>query len=298
MRKIGYTNYLGRRVPEHDTIEMSSKIPTLLTIAGSDPMGGAGIQADIRTASSLGLHVLTAITAVTSQNSKSFSRLGVVSGDCLYSQLNAILEDVTPDAIKIGMVGSVENFEVIENLLKNLSSEIPVVIDPVLSSSIGNKKLVDNLGSKKQIGDIYKLSIFPYATVITPNEQECKLIGGIDNIDLKRISDDPKAYLEKLNVKNAIITGTDPGADELTDILVTPIEVTEKSHSKIDCKNLHGTGCVFSTFIASYLGLGYSLTEAFSLSSERISKIISESSNYSLGISSYGPLNINRYKLL
>ena len=258
---------------------MIRQLKTLLTVAGSDPTGGAGIQADIRAGISLGFHVMTAITAVTAQNSKGVFGIEVISDNMLKSQLASILEDVTPDAVKIGMVGSLSNLEVIHDFLSSLSPSVPVVVDPVLKSTAGNMELVKD--ETPEMIDKYQKEIFPMVTVVTPNLEELK------------------NFPEMMTTANAIVLkGGHSGSDSIEDKLIQKdSDEIIKSHSRIDCENLHGTGCVFSSLLACFLGLGFSLRESFCKTSQKMIEIIKESNCYSLGGSEYGPLNINRYKL-
>ena len=267
-------------------------LKTILSIAGSDPTGGAGIQADIRCGNSLGLHVLTAVTAVTAQNSKGLYELGVVCSSLLESQLQSILKDVTPNAVKIGIIGSEENFSVVERFLSNLSDSIPVVVDPLLKSTAGKEDF--NLGLKDidKVRDLYVNKIFPYCKVATPNIEEASLLFG------KTIkNEDHNILLNSLRLNNLILTGLNIEDGKITDVLIEQKEITTSTHLRIDCNNLHGTGCCFSSFIASYMAMGKTLKDSFLLASERIFKIINNSNGYTLGHSSYGPLNINNYKL-
>lgn len=251
---------------------MAERLHSVLSIAGSDPTGGAGIQADIRTGSLMGCHVLTAITAVTAQNSKGVSKIMTVSPGMLREQLDDIIEDVTPNAIKIGMVGSADNIKEIFFFLSRLNSEMPIVVDPVLKSTAGDFLLNDG----SDILKAYHRYLFPLATVITPNRYEAEMIG--------------KEY-------PMVIKGGDTTESCIEDILTVDGKVLSYRHQKIDSINLHGTGCVYSTLLASYLALGRTLTQAFMDASVKMSEIISRSTGYRLGASGYGPLNINNYKI-
>lgn len=250
---------------------MPKKLKTLLSIAGSDPTGGAGIQADIRAGISLGLHVMTVVTAVTAQNSLDFIDLGVVESHLVNAQLSAIKSEVIPDAIKIGMVGSEENLKIIAEYLLTLPREIPIVVDPVLKSSIGGK----NLSIDEEIITLYQQLIFPLATVITPNLTEMEFV--------------PKKFPQ-------IIKGGHVKSSEFViDCLLYGDKILSNKLPKVNCKNLHGTGCIYSSLLASYLALGKTLEDAFYSTSENIHQIITRSCEYSMGESHYGPLNINNY---
>lgn len=249
---------------------MTHKLKTLLSIAGSDPLGGAGIQADIRAGAALGLHVLTAVTAVTSQNSKGFYGLGCVEPTTLENQLRAIKEDATPDAIKIGMIGSLDNAKIIAGFLSFLNGEIPVVIDPVLTPTVNSSEFFNN----EELIDLYKSDLFPLATVVTPNLKEYDKIGDFSSANA------------------VILKGGHLGGDIIEDKLFTGHKIFTISHHRVECRNLHGTGCVFSSLLAGYLALKYPLKVAFEKTVGSLSEIIAVSVEYILGNSDYGPLNI------
>lgn len=244
----------------------------MLAIAGSDPMGGAGIQADIQSGLSLGVHVLTAITAVTAQNSKGMKKLGVISPCLLENQLTSILEDVVPNSIKIGMIGSSENLKVIDKFLKKIPQEVPIVIDPVIKTTAGS----DNL-SEDNLKDLYKTFLFPRVTVVTPNLMEMDFIPA--------------------DVAKIIKGGHGHEASVYDKLIDKDGKITIHKHQRISCSNTHGSGCCYSSLLACYLAFGLSLKDAFLKTSAKVNEIISRSCEYSLGNSSYGPLNINNYIL-
>lgn len=272
---------------------MQKKLKTLLSIAGSDPTGGAGLQADIRVGTSMGLHVMTAVTAVTAQNSKGVYDLGSVSSELLKFQLDSIIDEVMPDAVKIGMIGSKDNFLVVEEFLKKLSKTVPVVIDPIFASSADGKKMAEKI-SDGEWSWLYREKLLPFAYVLTPNLTELQQLLNLSNPEDLNF----KEIRERLRTKYTIITGTPLSETEMVDYLIMPSnEVISLQHKKIECQNLHGTGCVFSSFIASYLALGFDIVEAFKSTNSKMKEIISRSTDYSLGKSKYGPLNITHYKL-
>lgn len=271
---------------------MPEKLKTLLTIAGSDPTGGAGIETDIRTGISLGLHVMAAVTVVTAQNSKGIKKISSIPAEILRAQLDSIVEETIPDAIKIGMIGNIKNFKIIQDYLFTLPDTIPIIVDPVLKATSDGSHLFVNL-TEKEVAKLYYFNIFPNVVVATPNLSELKIL-----LDKKKLYlNNPGKILEELNIKNLIIKGGDTTKSEITDILLTNKGIFYHSHKKIKCKNLHGTGCAYSSLIASYMALGNPLEEAFSLSNKKMEEIISQSCDYSLGDSKYGPLNINNYRI-
>ena len=268
---------------------MTNKLKTILSIAASDPLGGAGIQQDLRVGNALGLHVLTAITGITVQNSRGFYNLVSVTYKLLSEQLRAILEDVTPDAIKIGMTGSVECIDVISDFIKKIP-EVPVIIDPVLNPT------VTNFSSNNNFDDLiigYKEKLFPFTKILTPNLKEFKIIFGTefqDNINSLR------NCLTTNNLGYMVIKGGDISDNIITDYLVSTNKIISFEHPKISCRNLHGTGCALSTILASRIAVGDTIEDAFFYSEKKMKAIIEKSCDYKLGNSSYGPLNINDYK--
>ncbi|MCH5227461.1 MAG: hydroxymethylpyrimidine/phosphomethylpyrimidine kinase [Muribaculaceae bacterium] len=267
---------------------MALRLNTLLSIAGSDPLGGAGIQADIKAAASCGVHAMTALTSVTVQNSRNFIDLGILSPKTLKNQLEVIIEDVIPDAIKIGMIGSIQNLLVIEEFL-NKVPDVPVVIDPILKSTISAKSLCEG---EEEYKEKIKENLFPKATVITPNYSEFIKMGGSPNFR----EEEPADILASFNTNAIIITGVENKTNNsISDYLIHGDEITHVSHKKKECINLHGTGCVYSTLMACFLSKGAPLDNAFYSVSNKINEIINKSCNYSLGDSKYGPLNILDY---
>lgn len=278
---------------------MTSNLVTLLSIGGSDPCGGAGIQIDTRVAASLGLHPLSAVTALTVQNSHGIDSLNPVSPELLSSQLETILQDITPAAVKIGMIGSIENGVVISSFLKDLSEEVSVIVDPVLTASVGGDMFQ---GSKEEMMDFYQQEIFPLADAVTPNLVEAREF--IKFNSLKHISNPVQIAISLLRLWDSgavILKGGHGDNETVTDILADnfdgSVSVSESSHKRIECRNLHGSGCVFSSLLASYMALGFPLYEAFRKTSLKIYEIIVRSCDYRLGDSSYGPLNVNDYRL-
>ena len=255
---------------------MSRKLKTLISIAGSDPTGGAGIQADVRAGSAMGVHVLSAITALTAQNSNGIRKIELVSPQMLQAQLRSIIEEVIPDSVKIGMIGSVKNLGIIVDFISALPKGTPVVVDPVLKSTAGDNSLFDD--DNREMIKIYKEKLFPIVTVVTPNIPELEILGDITEL-----------------CQAIVIKGGHSSRDVIEDILLFKDSKVSHSHPRMKCGNLHGTGCVYSSILASYLALGRSLEDAFVSTCSKMEEIISNSCDYSLGSSDYGPLNINNY---
>ena len=271
---------------------MKPKLATLLSIAGSDPTGGAGIQADIRVGARLGVHVMTAVTAVTVQNSKGLHHYGTISSEMLENQLNAILEDCIPDVVKIGMIGSLKNGHIIKDFLKKLPKHVPVVIDPIFSASSNGKIMIEK-GDTGAWVNMYLKKLFPLVTVATPNFKELKILLDNDCLD----GWDFKEVRKLLNLEFCIITGEINSENQIIDYLIGPHYTMPYIHPAIECQNMHGSGCTYSSLLACYLANNFNIIEAFKFANYHMGLIIENSCRYSFGSSDYGPLDINKFQL-
>lgn len=252
-----------------------------LTIAGSDPTGGAGLQADIRVFNHLGVYGLSAISALTAQNSYKVSGILKVDGKFLEEQLNTLINDIRPDAIKTGMLFSIDAVKAVAKIIKGYELE-NLVIDPVTISSTGTS-LMEN-----GVLDALKEELFPLAKVITPNIYEATAISGISIIgekDMERAA----VELKKLSAEAVIITGghftgsVKRQALNVKRTTLNPRYLTHFEENRSDGETLdliydgekfhrirgkkikgqyHGTGCVFSAAITACLAKGMSVLEA------------------------------------
>ena len=214
--------------------------PRILAIAGSDSSGGAGIQADIKTITMLGGYAMTAITAVTAQNSVGVQAVEVLSPEMVRAQIDACLSDIGADAVKIGMLGSAAIAEAVADLLEQLA--LPVVFDPVMVASSGSA-----LADKATVLAFDRL--MKIATVSTPNVAELAALGGLEGMAERGV-----IYLAK---------GGDSDGPQLEDRLVRPgVEDRVWRSPRIETRHTHGTGCTLSSAIATLLGKGLSLEEA------------------------------------
>lgn len=214
--------------------------PRILAIAGSDSSGGAGIQADIKTITMLGGYAMTAITAVTAQNSVGVQAIEVLSPETVGAQIDACLSDIGADAIKIGMLGSAEIAHAVADRLEGL--EMPVVFDPVMVATSGSL-----LADRTTVTAFERL--MRLATLTTPNVAELAALGGTEGMARRHV-----AHLAK---------GGDAGEPEVEDRLVRPGEEDRIWRSpRIDTRHTHGTGCTLSSAIATLLGTGFPLEDA------------------------------------
>ena len=231
----------------------------VLVIAGSDPSGGAGIEADIKTITALGAYAATAITALTVQDTEGISEVYPIPADFVGRQLTMLLADIGADAIKIGMLGSAEMVRVVALTLEVSAPGVPIVLDPVLASSSGTALLEpEGLEALRTI-------LLPMASIVTPNLAEAAALTGRDVTTLE----DMKAAAEALVARGcgaALVTGGHLEGDRIFDVLFDADGVTVFEDQRIDSRHTHGTGCTLSSAIAGGLAerkpLGTAVTEA------------------------------------
>lgn len=217
-----------------------SRPPRILSIAGSDSSGGAGIQADIKTITMLGGYAMTAITAITAQNTRGVAQAQALSPDMVAAQIDACLEDIGVEAVKIGMLGSADIAEVVADRLEDLGK--PIVFDPVMVATSGST-----------LADEGTIAVFEWlmeiATLTTPNVPELAALGGAAGMAERCV-----AYLAK---------GGDADGPMVEDRLVRPgMDDLVWSDARIVTKHTHGTGCTLSSAIATNLGHGLELEQA------------------------------------
>lgn len=251
----------------------------VLTIAGSDPLSGAGVQGDLKTMAALGVYGLCAITAITAQNSQSVSKIEGLTGDILKDQLESIANDVPIHGVKIGMIYSSLHIEIIRDFL--MSYKIPyVVIDPILRATTG-QGLIQEQAIEKMLKQL-----FPLATLITPNIEEASSIVGQSITTLEEAIEAGKKILT-LGAKYILVKG---GHFKLsaTDTLIGTDLIKTFTGTQINKSHTHGTGCALSTAITCYLAKGYSIESAVKKSKEYVFGAIKYGK--SIG-NSYGPIN-------
>ena len=229
----------GDQILKHDAslnIDMN-----VLSIGGSDPSSGAGIQSDIKTFSKYYVYGLTVVTAITSQNTRKVTSIEPVSAKSLKTQLDSIFSDFHVDAIKIGMVYNSQIIKIIHSKLKNI--KVPIVVDPIIKSTTGTMLL------KKSALNDYKKMIIPLAYVITPNKYEAKILSGISNIKKSA------KKIQAMGAKCVIITGATSSNNHISDFILEQNREYVIAGKKIPITN-HGSGCTFSASITAMLGKG------------------------------------------
>ncbi len=254
-------------------------VKCVLTIAGSDSSGGAGIQADLKTFFAFGVYGMSAITSVTAQNSLRVNGIVSLSKEFISLQIESILSDFKIDGIKIGML--YDRDTVITVTRKVNENNIPIlVIDPVMKSKSGETLL------KKNSIEILKRELIPQTTLLTPNVPEAEILSRI----LIENTEDAKKAAERIysfGCKAVLITGGHL-KDEPVDVLFDGAQFTLFRGKRVDSINTHGTGCTFSAAITANLVKGKSLKESIHISKDYLYRAIQESFNIGKG---HGPLN-------
>ncbi len=254
------------------------KVRKALTIAGSDNSGGAGIQADLKVFSLFNVFGLSAITAITAQNSEGVIDSKAVEPELLRLQIETILQDATVDAVKVGMLQSKENVELVADIIKKYNLK-NVVLDPVLVSSSG-KPLLEEEGLKFLIK-----GLLPLVKVITPNTNEAEVLTGVK---IKSIDDMKKACikLKEMGVSTVYIKGghLENKDDVVVDIALIEGKFITLTYPRVPLdNNVHGTGCVLSSAIAANLALGYPLEKSIRIARSFIQQQIEDAFKFGEG---------------
>ena len=266
---------------------MNSKktYPVVLSIAGSDSSGGAGIQADLKTFSALGVYGATAITAITAQNTLGVHSQLALTPEIVYEQIIAVIDDIHPQAIKIGMLSNTNIVIAVADALSKYS--IPIILDPVIVSSSGHRLLsVDAI-------DAIKERLLPMATLLTPNIPE---MIALTNMPLASDKEKIEAaqLLTNYGINAILLKGGHEEGEIKRDILYIKskdeIHISYLSSPTIQTKNIHGTGCTLSSAIAAFIARGLNLEEAITKAKEYITDAIRYGANIEIG-KGYGPVN-------
>ena len=247
-----------------------------LTIAGSDSSGGAGIQADLKTFSALGVYGASAITALTAQNTQGVEAVLVVPPDFVARQIRVVARDLNIAAIKIGMLATSEVIEAVAGALETMSG-VPVVLDPVMVAASGDVLLdEDAIATLRTV-------LVPLATLITPNLPEAaKLLGGDEARDERTMSDQAAA-LKGLGAKAVLIKGGHAEGAEAVDLLVDGQGELRLAAPRVATGNTHGTGCTLSSAIAAELAKGASLRDAVQCAKSYVTAAIAAADELDVG---------------
>jgi hydroxymethylpyrimidine kinase/phosphomethylpyrimidine kinase len=240
-------------------------IPRVLIIAGSDSSGGAGVQADLKTVSALGVFGMTAITALTAQNTARVFGVLEIEPKFIVQQIEACVSDIGCDALKTGMLASTAIIEAVASVLssRNLA---PLVVDPVMIAKSGAPLL------KSDAVEVLKSKLLPLATVVTPNLHEAGALTGRESKSLAQMKEAAQAICE-LGPRNVVVKGGHL-PNVAADVLYDGREFTEFRAERMDTKNTHGTGCIFSSAIAATLAKGKTVRESVATAKEFITAAI------------------------
>ncbi len=259
----------------------------ILIIAGSDSSGGAGIQADIKTITSLGSYAMTAITAITAQNTNGVKSIVPISVNDIENQIIFTSKDIKPDAIKIGMLHSSEVILSVIKSLKKIKIK-KIVLDPVMVAK-GGAKLID-----KQAVQIIKKKLLKEVFLITPNIPEAEILAGI-KIRNKEDMFIAANKLVKSGAKNVLIKGGHLKSKNVEDIFVNKFDMKVFKSKRYKTKNTHGTGCTLSSAITTFFSCGKSIKRACDLGIKYVNSAILTNPNYGKG---HGPINhLNSMKI-
>ena len=229
--------------------------PRVLSIAGSDSGGGAGIQADLKTFSALGCYGMTAITAITAQNTQGVRAIHGVPLEILTAQIDSVVEDIGVDAVKIGMLHAPEVVQVVAQAIRRHAMP-HVVLDPVMVATSG-----DRLTTARTV-EVLVQELFPLSALLTPNLDEAELLLG-RKITQKAELEPAAIALLALGAPAVLLKGGHLCGPEVVDVLVQPgVKPVHLSSPRIESRNVHGTGCTLSSAIASYLAMGTDMTQA------------------------------------
>lgn len=252
----------------------------LLIIAGSDSSGGAGIQADIKTATALGVYAMTAITAITAQNTTGVKSIVSIRPREIFKQISFSVQDIKPSSVKIGML---HNVDVIKEVIKAIKKHKlkNIVIDPVMVAK-GGQRLISNSSI-----NFLREKLFPYALLVTPNIPEAE---ALINKKIKTLDDIIKAgkQILKFGPKFVLIKGGHINKSIIQDVLISKNNIKIFKNKKIKTKNTHGTGCTLSSAIASFISINYNMNESCRRSIQYVHKAILLNPKFGRG---HGPIN-------
>ena len=256
---------------------MKKRYNRVLTIAGSDSGGGAGIQADIKAISAMGCFATSAITAITAQNTLGITAVHPIPIEMIEGQIDAVLSDIGTDTIKIGMLHSAEVVNVVADKIEQYKIK-NVVLDPVMVSTSGHRLI------EEQAVEVLKLRLVPLARVITPNIPEAEILAGVKITSEAQFAEVAR-MLSNGGKNSVLLKAGHLSEDILTDYLYNAEDdtFTTLPSARVDTKNTHGTGCTLSSALAAALARGFSLTEAAKMAKHYIEQAIISGAEYTIG---------------
>ena len=261
------------------------KYYTAMTIAGSDSCGGAGVQADIKTMSALGVYAASAITAITVQNTLGVYAIQDINPEIVKGQIEAVMDDIHPDAIKVGMVNNCATIQAIAETLKRYQGEYQhLIIDPVMVSTSGCRLMQEDALS------IFIQELLPLATLLTPNIPEAEILAGM-KIQNKEDIQNAALAISKLGCKYVLIKGGHfQGAEKIDYLFEDGKPITSYRGISVNTRNTHGTGCTLSSAITSYLAREMDMNTAIAMAKTYLSGAILAGKDVQIG-KGHGPEN-------
>lgn len=254
-----------------------------LTIAGSDSIGGAGIQADIKTMSAFGVYAASAITAVTVQNTTGVFGIESLRPEIVGGQIRAVMDDIAPAAVKIGMVNDSATIHAIADALKPYNN-VKIVVDPVMVSTSGSRLM------QEDALEVFRTELMPLATLLTPNVPEAEILSGMTI----RSTKDMDAAASKISPNtngDILLKGGHIEGTTKTDVLYHKGEKVSSFNAKtVDTMNTHGTGCTLSSAITANLATGYDIIEAIRRAKEYLYQALEAGKDIEIG-KGHGPVN-------
>lgn len=253
----------------------------VLIIAGSDPSGGAGLQADIKTVTALGGYAAAVVTALTVQNTTGVRAVQPVDPSFICDQIEAVIGDIGADAVKIGMIGAIDAAHAIADVLAPVAKKIPIVIDPVLIATSG-----DSL-AESGMAEAVMTRLAPLAAIMTPNTDEASALSGL-SIMAPSHSEAAGQALLAAGAGAALIKGAHLEGEAITDTLVTAVSVAHFTNQRIGSRPLHGTGCTLASAIATHLARGVSMEKSVQYAIDYVRSAIASAAGLGAGAA---PLN-------
>lgn len=256
----------------------------VLTVAGSDSSGGAGIQADLKTISALGCYAASAVTAITVQNTLGVAAIQTVRPDLVAGQIRAVMDDIRPRAVKIGMVGDAATIHAVASTLRQYEG-LPLVIDPVMVATSGSRLM------EPEAVEAFRKELMPLATVLTPNLPEAGVLAAMPIVSMADIDEAARRIAAAMS-GYVLIKGGHSEGDIKEDRLYNHVGQLLRTFTSptVPTRNTHGTGCTLSSAIAAHLALGYALDEAVARAKSYVTAALQAGAGVEIG-QGHGPVN-------
>ncbi len=261
-------------------------IPVALTIAGSDSGGGAGIQADLKTFSALGVYGMSALTSITAQNTREVRSVFEVPAEVLSAQIDAVIEDIRPGAVKTGLLPSKASVEAVAEKLEG-HRQTNIVVDPVMVSGSGTTMMAHDAIMA------LRACLLPLARVITPNLEEAQVLAGrrVETLDDMELA---ARELQAMGASSVLVKGGHLSGQQAVDVFFDGEDSVHLSLPRQPKQRVHGTGCVLSAAIAAFLASGQSLREAVESSKNFVDQAIRDALDLGGGVEQCDPLGLRR----